>query len=315
MALCARSLALYPALVANLADAGVDPRLCIDGILTAAFDDTSLGQLAERSRDLRAQGVDSVLLDRSETLALEPGVGKSARGGSYVRNEGSVDNRRLGRALVAACVGRAVSIARVDGDVAIECDGRRVLGVRSSRGFSPAQWVVNAAGAWAGAVPGIPETARPPVEPVKGQMLALASPSGLFGRPIWIPGAYLVPRSDGRLLVGATVERKGFDERVTAGAVRSLLDAAIAHVPALRDLALIETWAGLRPGTPDGRPFIGPTAIDGLLLATGHFRNGILLAPVTAQLIADFVVTRDEAPLEPWHPLRMNAQSRRMTPA
>jgi glycine oxidase len=313
--LCSQSLNLYPAFAAALAEAGIDPRLALKGILTAAFDDGALARLAERSRRLRADGVACEMLDRSETLTLEPGIGKAVRGGLLVRDEGSVDNRRLGRALVDACAACGVSIVRDLDDVTVECDGRRVLGVRSTRGFSPSQWVVNAAGAWAGAVPGIPDWARPPVDPVKGQMLALAAPSGLFGRPIWVPGAYLVPRGDGRLLVGATVERKGFDERVTAEGIRTLLHAAIESVPALCDFALTETWAGLRPGTPDGRPFIGPTPVDGLLLATGHFRNGILLAPVTAQLIADFVETRDERPLQPWLPLRMNPPSRRMTHA
>ena len=111
------------------------------------------------------------------------------------------------------------------------------------------------------------------------------SSAGRYGSP----DAYLVPRDDGRLLVGATVESGGFDTRVTADGMRSLLDAALAAAPALRDFTLAETWAGLRPGSPDGRPFIGPTPLDGFYLATGHFRNGILLAPATATLVANVV--------------------------
>jgi glycine oxidase len=136
-------------------------------------------------------------------------------------------------------------------------------------------------------------------------MLALAAPAGFLRRATWVPGAYLVPRSDGRLLVGATVEDAGFDERVTAGAIHALLHAALAAAPALGAFTVTETWAGLRPGSPDGRPFIGPTGIDGLILATGHYRNGILLAPETADLIASFVESGDAAPLRAFSPLRM----------
>jgi glycine oxidase len=131
-------------------------------------------------------------------------------------------------------------------------------------------------------------------------MLALATPRGFLKRTTWVPGAYLVPRDDGRLLVGATVERVGFDERVTAGGLRLLLDAALDAAPSLGAFAVTETWAGLRPATPDERPILGPTAVDGLILATGHYRNGILLTPATAQSIADFAESGDRTPLEPW---------------
>jgi glycine oxidase len=129
-------------------------------------------------------------------------------------------------------------------------------------------------------------------------MLALAVPSGFVRRPTWIPGAYLVPRDDGRLLVGATSEYAGFDERVTAQAVHQLLHAGLAAAPSLAAFSLTETWAGLRPGTSDGMPCLGPTPVDGLFLATGHYRNGILLAPVTARLIADSIERRPVPELE-----------------
>ncbi|HUN29805.1 MAG TPA: FAD-dependent oxidoreductase, partial [Alphaproteobacteria bacterium] len=138
---------------------------------------------------------------------------------------------------------------------------------------------------------------------------------GFLRRATWVPGAYLVPRDDGRLLVGASVEHAGFDERVTAGAIHALLDAALAAAPSLGSFTVTETWAGLRPGTPDGRPFIGPTPIDGLILATGHYRNGILLAPATAELIASFVESGDAIPLQAFSPLRMSASASRTIPA
>ena len=219
---------------------------------------------------------------------MEPALGANVVGAAVVRCEGSVDNRRLGRALLAACVARGVRVSQV-ASIGVECDERRVLGIRTDRGFVPASAVVNACGAWAGSLEGVPAGYLPPVFPVKGQMLALAVPDGLVRRPAWVPGAYFVPRDDGRLLVGATVESEGFDTRVTAGGMHALLDAALAGAPALRGFSVAETWAGLRPGSADGRPFIGATPLEGFYLATGHFRNGILLAPVTATLVADAI--------------------------
>ncbi len=290
LSLCASSLALYPAFVDRVREASrVDPHLRLDGIVNAAFDDEQLDRLRAHSRELRQRVVPFELLDRSETLALEPALGKHVVGALLVRDEGYVDNRRLGRALVAACESRGVSFVRDAREVSVECDERRVRGIRSNRGFASASYVVNAAGAWAAQLPGIPEYCVPQVEPVKGQMLALAIPNGFVKRTTWVPGAYLVPREDGRLLIGATVEHAGFDERVTANGIRTLLDAALSAAPALANFALTETWAGLRPGTPHGLPYIGPTALEGLLLATGHYRNGILLTPVTARAIADIV--------------------------
>jgi glycine oxidase len=287
--LCASSLDAYPAFVERIREAGgIDPKLYLDGIVHAAFDDAQFERLSSRVRELRADGIDCDLLDRAQTLALEPSLGANVVGASIVRREGSVDNRRLGRALLAACDKIGVLVSQV-AHIAVECDERRVLGVRTDRGFVPAGSVVNACGAWAGSLEGVPATCLPPVFPMKGQMLALAVPDGLIRKTVWVPGAYFVPRDDGRLLVGATVESEGFDTRVTAEGMHALLDAALAAAPALRGFTVAETWAGLRPGTPDGRPFIGATPLEGFYLATGHFRNGILLAAATATLVADAI--------------------------
>ncbi|HMF27844.1 MAG TPA: FAD-dependent oxidoreductase, partial [Candidatus Cybelea sp.] len=220
-------------------------------------------------------------------------------GGLLKHDEGHVDNRRLGRALVAACEARGVHIEQ-SFSMAVECDSRRVLGVRTDRGFNGARAVVNACGAWAAQLRGLPRSCVPPIEPVKGQMIALNVPVGFAHRATWVPGAYLVPRDDGRLLIGATVESSGFDERVTAEGVHELLHAALNAAPSLGSFTVTESWAGLRPGTPDGLPLLGKTDVDGFFLATGHYRNGILLAPVTARSIADAIEVADSTALEPF---------------
>ncbi|MGB8276186.1 MAG: FAD-dependent oxidoreductase, partial [Alphaproteobacteria bacterium] len=149
------------------------------------------------------------------------------------------------------------------------------------------------AGAWSHTIAGVPEIARPPVRPVKGQMVSLKMPpdAPLIRHVVWGPGTYLVPRGDGTLLLGATVEEQGFDTSLTAGGVYEILRRAWETIPGIYDLPLIEMWAGLRPTSRDDAPLLGPCPVEGLVLATGHHRNGILLAPVTARAIAAYCLT------------------------
>jgi glycine oxidase len=303
-AFCVSSLALYPEFVADLrARSGVDARLALDGILEAAYDSPAQDRLRAQVESRLARGIPARWLDRDELQRFEPALGRTARGAAFSPSEGHVDNRRLGRALRGACDALGVRIDENTGPVALEADARRVLGMRHPRGFVPAGAVVNAAGAWAGSIEGLPPHAVLPVAPVKGQMLALAMSSNFIRRVLWLPGAYLVPRDDGRLLVGATVEDAGFDVRVTAAAMRTLLDAALAALPALAELTIVEMWAGLRPATPDGLPYIGPTSLGGYFVAAGHYRNGILLTPATARLIADILEGRSTG-IDAFSPLR-----------
>ena len=286
-AFCVRSLALYPAYVEELrACSSVDARLRLDGTLEVAFEAAGAERLQRHLAELSGRGVAARWVSSADVRRLEPSLGNCA-GGVAVEGEGQVDNRRLGRALEAACLALHVPIDTGAGAVALEADARRVLGVRTPEGFRPANAVVNASGAWAGELAGVPEAARIPVRPIKGQMLALAAPRGFIGRVLWVPGAYLVPRDDGRLLVGATVEDAGFDVRVTARGQHALLGAALAALPSLGERTVSETWAGLRPGSPDGKPFIGATGLSGYFVAAGHYRNGILLTPATALAVAD----------------------------
>jgi glycine oxidase len=304
-AFCAASLAAYPAFVEAVRETGgVDPRLRLNGIVEAAFDAPLAARLREHARTLAGRGIEARWLERDEARMLEPALGANVLGASYVAGEGQVDNRRLGRALRAACEALDVRIDTGTGNVALEADARRVLGVRGPLGFVPATTVVNAAGAWSGALAGVPERARVPVVPVKGQMLALALPVGLVRRVLWVPGAYLVPRDDGRLLVGATVEDAGFDVRVTARGMRSLLDATLAALPSLGELAVAESWAGLRPGSHDGLPYLGATSLGGYVVAAGHHRNGILLTPATATAIADLLEGQSVPSLAAFSPER-----------
>jgi glycine oxidase len=279
LALCRASLAMYPDYAREVRErSGVDPKFERCGTLHVARTDDECAALHALAPIFANNGGEVALLDRTQTLAHEPSVARTIAGALLVANEGVIDNRRLGRALIAACERFGVRF-----------DTRRVRGLRSTRGFIPAGIVVNAAGAWAGEFAGVPAHAGIPVMPVAGEMLALGVPRGFARGLIWTGHTYLVPRDDGRLLIGATVHDRGFDVRVTAGGIAHLLATALAAAPSLADFAIVETWAGLRPGSPDGRPFLGRTAIDGYLVAAGHYRNGILLTPITARAIAETI--------------------------
>ncbi len=308
--LCESSLALYPSFAQTIANvSGVDPHLRLDGIITAAYGPERLEELTDRAVELQSCGRRATMLDRDETLSAEPALSRTVAGALFVEGEGQIDNRRLGRALVTACEAEGVRIQIGIESLLVECDERRALGVRTDRGFFPTGAIVNAAGAWASRIPGVPDHCIPAVYPVKGQMIAMEIPVGFVRRTTWVPGAYLVPRPDGRLLVGATAENAGYDVRVTAGGLENLLRAAVTAAPALRDFTVSEAWAGLRPGTPDERPFLGPTSLSGYYLATGHYRNGILLAPATARMIADAVET-GAAEISPEFSLEHRRESR-----
>jgi len=301
-ALCLASLARYPAFVAELAErTGVDAHLRLDGTLHLAFDAAEEGRLAKLAATVRTP---ARMLSRAELLEAEPMVSKEAIAALLIDGEGQVDNRRLGRALLGAVRDAGVRVEEHSGEIAVESDARRILGLRTPRGFRPAHSVVNATGAWAGALPGSAFAVA--VRPKKGQMIALAVPRGFARRLVWTADVYLVPRMDGRLLIGATVEDAGFDQRVTAEGIATLLGAALRAAPSLGGFTVSETWAGLRPASADGRPFIGATSIDGYYLAAGHYRNGILLTPVTAELLADAIEGRkssiDAAPFDPRRP-------------
>ena len=211
-------------------------------------------------------------------------------GNVFFLKERSVDPRALTQAAWHAAKSRGVDFSSGDTVTAINLSDSHVTGVTTTKTSFLAEKVVNCAGAWSGEIGPHPL----PTRPVKGQMLCLAMhPRDLLKHVIRTPEVYLIPRSDGRLLVGATVEEAGFDKRTDPDTMQRLHRAALELVPQLRDAKILEDWAGLRPGTPDALPIVGATPTPGYFVATGHFRDGILLAPITAKIMADLITGTD----------------------
>jgi glycine oxidase len=216
---------------------------------------------------------------------LEPALAEPDHPAFYLK-ERSVDPRGLTSAALGAAKRRGVDFSSGDEVTAVNLSDGRVSGIVTKKTSFLAPKVVNCAGAWSGQI----SPYAFPTRPVKGQMLCLASPSrGLLKHVIRSPEIYIIPRSDGRILVGTTVEEAGYDKRTDVATIQRLHRAAIALVPELRNARILEDWAGLRPGTPDALPILGATATPGYYVATGHFRDGILLAPITAQVMAEVI--------------------------
>jgi glycine oxidase len=299
------SWARWPAFASEVERAaGVSIGYRTDGTLVAAFDADDRAALDDLADRHRAMGLEITAVRGREVRQLEPGLAPGVRSGFVAAAERSVDPAALVTALRASAATAGVrfvaaSVERVTTSPA----GDRVTGVVLGAVSGPepperiaAGTVVLAAGCWSGRIEGLPAGARPPVRPVKGQILTLRQPPGerLVTRTIrgLVHGfsIYLVPRADGRLVVGATVEERGWDTTVSAGGAYGLLRDALALVPGLDDAELVAVRAALRPGTPDDLPVVGPGGVAGLVVATGHHRNGVLLTPVTATAVAAAVL-------------------------
>ncbi|HEX3174476.1 MAG TPA: glycine oxidase ThiO [Solirubrobacterales bacterium] len=290
---------LYPGFVAELeAASGRETGYVECGALHIALDRDEAADLRRVHELQRSLGLAAEWLPLRRCRELEPGLTPSFNGGVHAPGEAAVDPRALAAALARA--GRVAGV-EVHAEALVEealWEGERIVGVRTSLEKElRAPTVVLAAGAWSGQAPWLPEHARPPVRPVKGQIIELRSRSGAAPcrRILASERVYLVPRSDGRLIVGATVEEQGFDTAPTAGGVHELLREAYRLLPEVAEMELVEAAAGLRPGTPDNLPRVGPAPVDGLIWATGHYRNGILLAPLAATAVADLIT----APTDP----------------
>lgn len=286
----------WPAFAADLeAAAGVPVGYRACGSLLVALDGDDAAVLADLGTYLTELGLEAERLDGAGCRAVEPALAPGIRGGLRVQGDHQADNRQLAVALLAALARLEVPVRR-ERVARVEVEGGRAVGVVLDGGDRlAADHVVLAAGCWSGQVEGLPADARPPVRPVKGQILRLQGPvdppvlrgnvRGLVrGRSL-----YLVPRASGRIVVGATVEEQGFDTTVTVDGVHRLLHDAAVLVPGLLEVELVETLAGLRPGSPDNAPVLGRTSVAGLVVATGHHRNGILLAPITAEAVVGLV--------------------------
>jgi glycine oxidase len=278
----------WPQFAAELAAAsGTASQLRADGTLIVARDRDEAEALERELEYRRALGLDVQRLRPSEARRLEPALAPTLRLAALVPGEQSVDPRWLLEALAAAARAAGAQLREHAPVESLLYDGDRVRGVLLARGERlEAARVVVAAGAWSG------ELGDVAVRPVKGQIARLRDHTGpgLLGRVVRFEGGYIVPRGDGRYVLGATVEERGFDTSVTAGALHELLRDASELVPGVLELELEELSAGLRPGTPDNLPLIGPAAEEGLLWATGHYRNGILLAPLTAERVTEALV-------------------------
>jgi glycine oxidase len=226
---------------------------------------------------------------------LEKSLGPAARAAAWLPEEATLDPRLLMEALFVAARGRGVEIRANCAVTAVLTQGNRVTGVMAGGEKISANFVVAAAGSFCGSIGGLAPFA--PTRPVRGQMVALRSGDVALRRVLRSPRGYLVPRADGRIIAGSTLEDAGFQKHVTPSGIEKILDAALELIPGLAGAEIAETWAGLRPGTPDNLPILGPTDIEGLLIATGHYRNGILLAPVTAKLVRNWIL-REQVSLD-----------------
>jgi glycine oxidase len=274
-ALADASAQLYPEFVHELEDESGDKiDLRWEGAIILDCDEPSICK-------------NTVSLNAARLAELEPSIPQTHHR-AELWPEGSVDPRALTSAALKAAKHRGVEIAVGTPVVEIRVAGGRATGVMTSKTHFPAATVINCAGAWAGDVSR--RALAIPTRPVKGQMLSLVAPRReILRHVVRSPEVYLVPRSDGRILVGTTLEEAGFNKRTDADTIQRLHQSAANLIPALGEARMLEAWAGLRPGTPDNLPILGATSLPGYFVATGHFRDGILLSAVTAKVIAEVV--------------------------
>jgi glycine oxidase len=308
------SMNLYPALVANVEEisgekVGFRPK----GTIDVFFNKEAIADLSTLIALHHGMGLKAEPLRPEDARELEPSLSQELEAAALRPEEGSIDNRAFTHAMLTAARKTGVEIFTGKGVTGIAKEGNRCVGLKIGNEIVSAKWTVIAAGCFSAEIDGVKEFA--PVRPAKGQMVSLRADGLEIERVIWGEKIYIVPRNDGRILAGATVEYVGFDKQVTAGGVEKILAAAIEVIPELANARIEETWAGLRPDSPDHLPILGPTEIDGLVMATGHFRSGILLTPITARLVRQWITERSvEIDWERLSPMRF-IEARRKTTA
>jgi glycine oxidase len=297
------SLALYPKFIDQIEQTtGMKTGYRRDGALEVFFGDRAEERLQRWVAAVRSAGFNPQPLNATELRSMEPALAADASVGAFLPEEGSVDNRLLSAAVAEAARREGAEVRAGEEVIRVTVTQGRASGVETRAGRIAAHNVIVAAGCFSAQLEGASRYA--PTLPARGQMAALR-PAEMPLRHVVRGPSYLVPRDDGRLLIGATVERVGFEKAVTAEGIGRLLGDAVRMVPALGAAPVVETWCGLRPDTPDHLPILGPSDVEGLWLATGHYRNGILLAPATARALGEWIVEgRTSLPVEPFSPLR-----------
>jgi glycine oxidase len=284
---------LYRSFAGNLQDeTGIDVQLDTTGTLYVAFTADEEAELRARFAWQQNQGLAVEWLDRDAARKLEPHVSEQIRCALRFPNDFQIENRRLVEALLTANERVGVRLQRDCEAKTLKIENNRVAGVETSRADICAHSIVLAAGAWSSSLNCAVTLPQLEVEPVRGQMLCFNPTEPLARQVIYSSRGYLVPRRDGRLLAGSTTESAGFEKRVTDDGVNSIKSMAVEIAPALESLPVVDSWAGFRPRAKDGLPVLGPTRhVAGLFYATGHYRNGILLAPITGELIAEAILS------------------------
>jgi len=282
------SMALYPDFIARVEGiSGQDVGFRAKGALEALFSRDTARELSTHVALHHGLGLRAEAISAEDARELEPALSPEVEAAVLRPDEASVDNRALTHAVLEAARKSGAEIFSHREVQGVWREKERCAGLLLKDERISARWTIIAAGSFSASIAGVGTYA--PVRPAKGQMISLRSERAKIERVLWSDKIYLVPRNDGRILAGATVEYVGFDKKITAGALEKILSGAIELAPDLASARVEETWAGLRPDSPDHLPILGPTDIDGLLLATGHFRSGILLTPITARLIREWV--------------------------
>jgi glycine oxidase len=309
------SMAIYPEFIHMVEEvsgqrAGYRP----NGTLQALFARDAREELSTVIALHHGLGLKAEPLSAVDARGLEPSLSDELEAGVLRPEEASVDNRALTQAVLEAARRSGVQFFPRSGAEAIWREGGRCAGLHLKKEKIEAQWTVIAAGCFSASIEGV--AAYAPVKPAKGQMVALRAHDLQIERVLWSEKIYLVPRNDGRILAGATVEYTGFEKGLTAGGIEGLLAGAIELAPSIAGACLEETWAGLRPDSPDHLPILGPTDIDGLLIATGHFRGGILLTPITARVVREWItLQRVSVDWDRFSPMRFQTTSAHRAPA
>jgi len=309
--LAKRSGALYPEFVAQVEEiSGKRTGYRAKGTLQALFLRDAKAELSTMIAVYHGLGLKAEPLRADDARELEPALSEEIEAAVLRPDEASVDNRALTAAVLEAAQRSGAELFPGSAVKGIWREGNTCRGVLLQNEKVEAKWTVIAAGCFSGAIEGV--AAYAPVKPAKGQMASLRADDLTIERVLWSEKIYLVPRNDGRILAGATLEYAGFDKRVTAGGIEKILSAAIELAPGLKNARIEETWAGLRPDSQDHLPILGPTDVEGLLIATGHFRSGILLMPITARLIREWITEkRVTADWDRFSPLRFQNEATR----